>query len=147
MPSPIHLAINGASGRMGRALLALLREDPRFELARAVVSPGSPHLDTPVYGDRPAALRFAHELDGKHVDVVIDFSGISGLAQALRYCVANKVALVTGTTGIDAGLEAELDAASKQIPILYAANFSLGGVEAFAMRSSRGSAGLGPGNH
>lgn len=126
MPSPICLAINGASGRMGRALLALLREDQRFELARAVVSAGSAHRDTPLYGDQPAGLRFTHELDGERADVVIDFSGTDGLAQALRYCAANKAALVTGTTGFDAALEGELDAASKQIAVLHAANFSLG---------------------
>ena len=39
----VRLAINGASGRMGRALQSLIGEDGRLALAHAVVAPGSPH--------------------------------------------------------------------------------------------------------
>lgn len=126
MPAPIRIAIHGASGRMGRALLALLREEHRFELVRAVVSAASDHHDKPVFADLPSSLRYAHGLDGGGTDVVVDFSGPEGLAEALRYCVAHKVALVTGTTGMDAALEATLNDAAKQIPVMHAANFSLG---------------------
>jgi 4-hydroxy-tetrahydrodipicolinate reductase len=126
MPQPIHLAINGASGRMGRALLALVRDDLRFEQTRAVVSAGSPHDGALVYNESPVKLRYSHDWEGSATDVVIDFSGPTGLAAALAYCTANKVALVTGTTGIDTALEAKLDEAGKHIPLLHAANFSLG---------------------
>jgi 4-hydroxy-tetrahydrodipicolinate reductase len=127
MPQPIRLAINGASGRMGRALLALVREDRRFELVHALVSAGSEHNGTPVFGGVSAGLRYSHSWEAAPaIDVVIDFSGPEGLAAAVAHCTAHGIALVVGTTGIDASLEAKLDDAATHIPVLRAANFSLG---------------------
>lgn len=126
MALPIRLAIHGASGRMGRALLALVHEDQRFELVQALVSAGSVHVDMAVFSGPANSLRYSAKWGDAAVDAVVDFSGPDGLASALAYCVAHDVALVTGTTGIDAALEAKLDEASKRIPILHAANFSLG---------------------
>jgi 4-hydroxy-tetrahydrodipicolinate reductase len=127
MPQPIRLAINGASGRMGQALLALLRENHRVELVHAMVSAGSEYAGKPVFIGLPASLHYSHSWEAAPViDVVIDFSGPEGLANALAYCTAHAIALVTGTTGIDASLEAKLQEATKHIPVLRAANFSLG---------------------
>jgi len=126
MTPPIRLAIHGASGRMGRALLALLCEDARCQLVGAVVSAGSVHLGALEYGEQANALRYSHELGKGEPEVVIDFSGPNGLSVALDYCAAHKVALVTGTTGIDATLQAKLYETGKQTALLHAANFSLG---------------------
>jgi 4-hydroxy-tetrahydrodipicolinate reductase len=126
MTQPIRLAINGASGRMGRALLALVREDRRFELVNALVSDNSVHSGTPVFAELPTSLRYAHDWSAVAADVIIDFSGPDGLTAALDYCLAHKAALVTGTTGIDASLQTRLDLAAQRIPLLHAANFSLG---------------------
>lgn len=126
MTPPIRLAINGASGRMGRALLTLVREDKRFELAGALVSSSSTHQGAPVFSESSASLRYTGEWGAMTTDAVIDFSGPHGLAAALDHCTTHHAALVTGTTGIDAALQARLDQASRQIPVLHAANFSLG---------------------
>lgn len=125
MTPPIRLALNGASGRMGRALLALVREDKRFELVSALVSSTSAHHGAPVFPESPTSLRYTHEW-GAVADVVVDFSGPDGLAAALDYCTAHHAALVTGTTGIDATMQTRLHEASQRIPLLHAANFSLG---------------------
>ena len=123
--SPIRLAINGASGRMGQALLSLLRADGRFELAHAVVSPGSAHDGKPVWLGQ--VLHYAHDWSCVPVlDVVIDFSGPAGLAATLDHCLAHGIPLVTGTTGLDDALQARLEAAGSRIALLRAANFSLG---------------------
>ncbi|GLQ99689.1 4-hydroxy-tetrahydrodipicolinate reductase [Dyella mobilis] len=127
MSQPIRLAINGASGRMGRALLALVREDRRFELVHAVVSAGSERDGTPVFEGLSSGLRYAHGWEAAPaIDVIVDFSGPDGLAAALAHCRAHHIALVTGTTGLDAAAEAGLDGASAELPLLRAANFSLG---------------------
>jgi 4-hydroxy-tetrahydrodipicolinate reductase len=124
---PIRLAINGASGRMGRSLLALVREDQRFELVYAGVSAGSNHDGKPVFGELSTSLRYAHDWQSaRGADVVIDFSGPEGLASALTYCVEQDTALVSGTTGIDASLQKRVTQASSHIAVLQAANFSLG---------------------
>ncbi|MBQ4853726.1 4-hydroxy-tetrahydrodipicolinate reductase [Rhodanobacter sp. B2A1Ga4] len=127
MTRPLRVALSGASGRMGRALLDLLGEDARFELVHAVVSPGSIHDSQPVPGFAAAALRYAHDwTQAPPIDVIIDFSSPAALALALDHCLAHGTALVSGTTGVDAALEARLADASRRIAILRAANFSLG---------------------
>jgi len=120
MSHPIRLAVNGATGRMGQALLGLLRDDKRFELCAAIAS--ERHEGKPVFAGSDALAYSSGWPNG--LDVVIDFSGPAGLAAALDYCEANQVALVTGTTGIDAALARRLDNAS--IAHLHATNFSLG---------------------
>ena len=58
--------------------------------------------------------------------LVVDFSGPAGLAEALTYCEARGVALVTGTTGLDATFAQRLNASAQRIALLRSANFSLG---------------------
>ena len=112
---PIRLAINGASGRMGSALLALLRDDPRFELVHAVVAPGSADDGQPVNVRPGAALRFAHDWAGAPaLDAMIDFSGPAALDGALTHCLAHGIALVSGTTGLDAAMETRLAQAGER---------------------------------
>lgn len=107
MPDPLRLAITGAHGRMGRSLQTLLRDDTRFMLAAQIA--------------RSEDWRTAPKLD-----VVIDFSTPQGFDAALAHCEAHGVALVSGTTGLDAAQRKRIDVAGGKIPVLYAANFSLG---------------------
>jgi len=124
MTAPLRIAINGASGRMGKELLGCLAGDERFELVHAVVSPHSAHDGTPLPG---TTLRYAHGWQGApFIDVVIDFSGPAGLSAALDHCLERGVAMVSGTTGLDTALERRLKDAAERIPLLRAANFSLG---------------------
>lgn len=121
----VRVAVNGATGRMGRVLLDLLRRDQRFQLVAALTAPDAPEMGTPVA--HGSDLRFTHDwAQVQAVDVVIDFSGPDGLAAALSYCEAERAALVTGTTGCDAALLARLQRASSHVAWLQSANFSLG---------------------
>lgn len=127
MTHPVRLAINGASGRMGRALLDLVREDRRFELVHAVVASGSPEAGQLLAPHAGPPLRYAHDwAEALTIDVVVDFSSPTALSAALDHCLKHGLALVSGTTGIDAALETRLADAGRHIPILRAANFSLG---------------------
>jgi 4-hydroxy-tetrahydrodipicolinate reductase len=126
MTQPVRLAINGATGRMGQALLALVQRDARFALVAALTSPQSPKLGQPVFvGEN--SLHFTHGWPAAGaLDVVIDFSGPAGLAEALTYCESHGVALVTGTTGLDATFAQRLNRSAQRIALLRSANFSLG---------------------
>lgn len=128
MPQPIRIAISGAAGRMGRALVERVRADRRLRLQAAVVKPGSDLVGRPIrLPDMPDTLRFAAGwADVPALDVVIDFSTPSGLGAALEYCQASSTGLVAGTTGIDDALERQLKVAGEHIAVLRAANFSLG---------------------
>ncbi|HET6433156.1 4-hydroxy-tetrahydrodipicolinate reductase [Dyella sp.] len=121
----VRVAVNGATGRMGRVLLDLLRRDRRFALVGALTAPDSPEMGAPVA--HGSDLCFTHDWSRLGpVDVVIDFSGPEGFAAALAHCRETAAALVTGTTGLDAQLKAQLDQASARIACLHSANFSLG---------------------
>lgn len=127
MTRAIRVAINGAAGRMGAALCALLARDARFALRHAVVAPGSACVGAPVFPGTAETMRFAAGWhDAPELDVVIDFSTPTALDTALAHCLASGTALVTGTTGSAAALDERLVAAGTRIAVLRAANFSLG---------------------
>lgn len=107
MGQAVTLAIQGASGRMGRQLVTLAADDPAFGEVRALNSGNDlSKLDRP--------------------DVMVDFSSPQGFADALNYCRKQGVPLVSGTTGLGTEGEQAIVAASNDIAILHAANFSLG---------------------
>ena len=122
MDAPLRLLIHGASGRMGQALLRLCAEDPRYGNVVAAVSrkPAQRVVDgVPQFA--------ASELHGVPAfDVAIDFSRAEAFDPILALCVERKVALVSGTTGLDDAQRAALDAAADLIPLAWASNFSLG---------------------
>ena len=72
----------------------------------------------------PCAKSFAGACP--NVDVVVDFSHHSGTAELVQFVVENKLPLVVATTGqTPEEREMILDAA-KQVPVFFAANFSMG---------------------
>ena len=125
MNRPLRIAVNGATGRMGRVLLDLLHADGRFDVVAAITASGMPQLGERVWLDR-ASPCFSDDWPQDRLDGVIDFSGPDGLASALDYCTREGVALVSGPTGIDAALRSRLAQASARIPVMHASNFSLG---------------------
>ena len=106
---------------MGQALLRLCADEPGCSPMGAV----SRGVDARVVDGVP---RFAvSELHGvPPFDVAIDFSQPQGFDAILALCVARKVPLVSGTTGLADGQHAAIEAASKSIAVTWASNFSLG---------------------
>lgn len=109
MSAPVRLLINGASGRMGQALLRLADSNP---LLRIVVCTGRADF---------AALGQVAEFD-----VAIDFSSPDGFDAVLALCIERKKALISGTTGLSNQQFDALKTAGELIPVLWASNFSLG---------------------
>lgn len=121
-PASVRLLIHGASGRMGQALLRLCADGV---VACTVVAAVSRRPAQRVVGGVP---QFAtSELAGVPAfDVAIDFSLPEGFSALLALCRQRRAGLVSGTTGLsDAQRQAMAEAAS-EIPLLWAANFSLG---------------------
>lgn len=116
----LRVLVHGASGRMGRALLRLIADDGRLELAAAVTA--RPRDDL---GDVPHLT--ADRLAGApEFDVAIDFSLPAGFDGILDLCRARGRPLVSGTTGLEDAQRAAFAAAAADIPVVWAANFSLG---------------------
>jgi len=107
---------------MGQALLRLASEQSTLQVVGAVAREPE-RLPT-----LPGVHRLAaSELSQAPVfDVAIDFSLPEGFDRILDLCVARGAALVSGTTGIELLQREALVAASRQIPVLWASNFSLG---------------------
>jgi 4-hydroxy-tetrahydrodipicolinate reductase len=106
---------------MGQALLRLAKERSELEIVAAVsrrvesrAIDGIPQFASSELGGVPA------------FDVAIDFSLPEAFDSILAACRTRGAALVSGTTGLDGAQVQALQATSVDIPVLWAANFSLG---------------------
>lgn len=128
--SAVRVAVAGAGGRMGRALLEAATSTEGIALGAALDVASSPLCGRDagdlvagargvrIGSDAPAAL--------KDADVLVDFTRPEGTAAHLAACRAAKRAMVIGTTGFDASQLAAIRAAAKDIAIVMAPNMSVG---------------------
>ena len=66
------------------------------------------------------------ELGSVNADVIIDFSHHTAIGSVMDYAIANKIAVVVGTTGHTEAEKAIIAEASKEIPVFFSGNMSLG---------------------
>lgn len=59
-------------------------------------------------------------------DLFVDFSRPEASLKVIKFAVAHKLPVVLGTTGFSAAQKDEIRQASKAIPVVFAANFSVG---------------------
>jgi len=122
MTSTIQIAIHGASGRMGQALLHAAREYADAEIVAALVQEGSSWDGQRVDGGE---LTYSAILDTS-ARVLVDFSAAQAFDRALALARERGLAFVSGTTGLSAAQFDALAAAAREIPVVWASNFSLG---------------------
>jgi 4-hydroxy-tetrahydrodipicolinate reductase len=128
--NPVRLAIAGAGGRMGRALLEAGAGTPGVAIAGALEMAGSPLIGRDA-GDLCAAARGIRVGDDvaaavSACDVLVDFTRPAGTLAHLAACLAAKKAFVIGTTGFESAQIEAIRAGAKVIPIVLAPNFSIG---------------------
>lgn len=111
------LVLFGA-GRMGRLLFDQAGQ-AGFNI-QAVVSRHRPDWS----GDARWVERLEHL--SQLPDLLIDFSLPAGARAAADWCAQAGVPLLSGTTGLNAGDQDALWAAAKQVPVMWAANYSIG---------------------
>ena len=125
------VAVLGAAGRMGTAIIRLVSELPELALTAAVE-----HAKSDKLGMNAAQLAGAVAPGGVSITAVppapgvaavwIDFSSPEATASNAAAAAAAGAALVVGTTGVSAtGKQAQADAA-RTIPVFFAANTSVG---------------------
>ena len=120
----ITLAVFGARGRMGRLVLSQALADKRFRLLEAFVRRDDAVVGQPVEGTDV----FYSVFDGSsRADVIVNFGDADGLASLLSKLDENvPCALVSGSTGFDASIEASLERTAQRRPVFSAENFSVG---------------------
>ena len=131
MARPIRIAVLGADGRMGRALTrAVMAASPRAQLAAASERPGHAAVGKDagvVAGVEAAGVAIAEELPARGTaDVWIDFTSANVTESVAATATAQGVGLVVGTTGLGTHARAALGVAATRIPVVYAANYSVG---------------------
>lgn len=117
MTTGYGIGIAGINGRMGQAIHACLTRQIAG-LAGTVFRGGASRT--------PAGETFAADTLFKASDCIIDFTKPEALAHHLALARANGTALVIGTTGFSKAQEDSIREAAKDIPIVYAANMSIG---------------------
>ena len=123
MSAPIRIALLGASGRMGQAVLDAAAGQEDLRIVTALVGQGSSSLGNTSHG-----LVYGCDFDAavNQADLLLDFSLPESTGKALEACLAASKPLVTGVTGMGEPLEMRLKDAGRRIPVLAAPNMSLG---------------------
>jgi 4-hydroxy-tetrahydrodipicolinate reductase len=127
----MNITITGASGRMGQMLVRQIAKTPGARLVAAVEAPGAKALGrdageqaglealgVKITDDTAAAVTAAQ--------VVIDFTVPAATVAHAEIAAAKGTALVIGTTGLAPDQAKRVEAAAGRVPIVWAANMSLG---------------------
>ncbi len=139
----LHLALLGASGRMGRALFEALAAMPDGQSAAICISGALASQGNPGLGQDAAGL-LGHPACGANLtddlntalagaDVAIDFTLPDCLGATLTACQRHGCALLSGVTGLAADDLQQLRDVAAHIPILHAPNMSTGVNVAFEL--------------
>ena len=128
---PIPVVIIGASGRMGLSLLRLLPQFPQLRLQAAVVGDASQSLgrDTgELAGMAASGVSASTDLESalRGAALALDFSTAAAAPGQVTMCAAAGIPLLLGTTGLGPDMPSIIARASERIPLLVAANTSLG---------------------
>ena len=127
-----RIAIAGAAGRMGRALIeAVLGNQQDLQLTAATVLPEDPAHGVDVatlIGMNPIGLVTETSLEAQVdcFDTLIDFTSPDASMAHLAACWQHGKAMVIGTTGFTEQQKDAIAAAAQQIPIVFAPNYSVG---------------------
>jgi 4-hydroxy-tetrahydrodipicolinate reductase len=144
--APLRLAIPGAAGRMGKMIIHLIAETEGLELGVATERAGSPAIGQDaglLAGASPLGVRVAATGVPLTADVAIDFTAPGATADLVRRAADEGLGLVIGTTGLGEAERSAIERASEHIPIVWAANMSLGMNVLFGLLR-RAAAALGP---
>jgi 4-hydroxy-tetrahydrodipicolinate reductase len=131
---PIHLAISGATGRMGKRLIYLASEangGKDFQVTAALDAPHCIALGQDAgtfagWGTLNVPITTSLDATASPPNVLIDFSAPAAPPALIPQCVDRNIGKVNGTTRRGAPEQQLIDDDAKSIPILQATNSSLG---------------------
>ncbi len=143
-----RIAVLGANGRMGRAVVRLATEKERALEVVAAIGTGDEGKDA---GELAGAGKIgvpitsdAGVLASSNADVLVDFSAPVALLAAIPKCEEAGIAIVSGTTGLDDATKSALERAQKKIAVIWEPNMSVG-IHVLADLVGKALAALGPG--
>ncbi len=114
----MKILVHGATGRMGRNMLACIAASRTHTLAAAV----SPELETcPEKGEYRSLREYAGP-----ADLIIDFSHHAAVEALLDYALDRRLPVVIGTTGHTPEEKDMIAQAARRIPVFQSGNLSVG---------------------
>nr|WP_106092957.1 4-hydroxy-tetrahydrodipicolinate reductase [Enhygromyxa salina] len=125
----LSIIIVGARGRMGTALIREVMDSEDMTLGACVDRSGGPGIGQDagrLAGGPDIGVLVTDELRPRRGSVVVDFSLPNATEARIRACVEQGIPLIIGTTGLSEEDDKLLVEAGQSIPIVYAANFSVG---------------------
>lgn len=126
-----RIAVMGAAGRMGKTLIEAVSQAEGAQLSAAIDRADSSLIGADageLVGLGKVGVTLVGDLSAviDDFDVLIDFTHPSVTLKNLEVCRQAGKAMVIGTTGFTPEEKQQLSEAAKQIPIVFAANFSVG---------------------
>lgn len=126
----LRIGVTGAAGRMGRTLIeAVSGADNGIQLSAAIHRKGSSLIGSDageLAGIGRVGVPIVETLAEANFDLLIDFTLVEPTLENLDYCVQNDKMMVIGTTGFSDVQKAKISDAGTRIPIVFAANMSVG---------------------
>ncbi len=127
----MRVAIAGAAGRMGRALIEACHEHPDLELAVATERLGSSLLGADageLAGVGKSGVEIVADLAAvaDQFDVLIDFTSPAATLAHLEVCRSAGNAVVIGTTGFSDAEKQKIAEVAQSVPVVFAPNMSVG---------------------
>lgn len=119
----MKISLLGITGKMGHHLAELILATPDLALVGGVTSSSNALNGQQLYG---VEVGDALEPAVLQADILIDFSTAQALQDHLGQAIKHQKPIVIGTTGLEPDHYTQLKQASQHIPILYAANTSIG---------------------
>ncbi|MBE6749686.1 MAG: 4-hydroxy-tetrahydrodipicolinate reductase [Ruminococcaceae bacterium] len=113
----IDVILCGSGGKMGKFIAAAIKDDPELQIVAGV--------DKVNNGESFPVFSSFNEITVK-ADLIIDFSNPILLDDILKYATENKLALVLATTGFSDAQTEKIKSASKEIPLFFTFNMSIG---------------------
>lgn len=130
MENPLKVVIAGCSGRMGYALLGSVFADAGLVLHAALDRYDNPALgrDAGEQFGKVTGVKVTADIEAalEGADVLVDFTRPEASMHYLDICQKMHISMVIGTTGFSAEQKAVIEAASKNISIVFAPNMSVG---------------------
>ncbi|MEA3456216.1 MAG: 4-hydroxy-tetrahydrodipicolinate reductase [Campylobacterota bacterium] len=117
----IRVGIVGSTGRVGGLLIDNLKNDTEAKLSAI-------HVFDNLERELPEDVLITNSMQVllKNCDIVIDFSAPDATEELLETALKNPTPLVIATTGFTKHQQNLLTAASREMPLLYASNMSVG---------------------
>ncbi len=127
----IKIAVTGAAGRMGAAIISAIIRNPATELSGALEREGSPALGKDsgeIAGAGKTGVKITSDKAKafKKADAIIDFSTPEATMKTVEDAIASRKALVVGTTGFSLHQREEIKELAKNGRIVMAPNMSIG---------------------